>query len=142
MKKFKALKIVAILFFFGMGQTLFSQETGNKQTEKNQPVKKVTFVGNSGVKAKVSTSNGAGNSNQAQTGVDTQGKSFQLDENDPYQGRKDEFLAQIVLKELPQDFPKYEKWMGVRHYNQIIDEYYKKHLDILIPVLRQKLSGH
>lgn len=69
------------------------------------------------------------------------GDVFQLNENDPYQGRKEEFLAQITLKELPADFPKYEKWMGVKHYNEIIDEYYKKHLDILIPVLRQKLGG-
>lgn len=66
---------------------------------------------------------------------------FQLNEDDYYQGRKMEFLAQITLKELPNDFPKYEKWMGVRNYNQIIDEYYKKHLDILIPSLRQKLSN-
>lgn len=66
---------------------------------------------------------------------------FQLNENDAYQGRKGEFLAQIIIKELPKDFPKYEKWMGVRHYNEIIDDYYKKHLDILIPSLRQKLSN-
>jgi hypothetical protein len=143
MKKFEAIKIVILLCFFGMSQTLFSQENNPKQTEKNekQDVKKGTLAGGSAIKVKASTSNSSGNGGNIQTPVDTQGKSFQLDENDPYQGRKDEFLAQITLKELPQDFPKYEKWMGVRHYNQIIDEYYKKHLDILIPVLKQKLSG-
>ena len=142
MKKIKAIKIVFILCFFGMGQPLFSQENNPKQNGKNQTVKKTFAAGGTEVKAKASTSNGSGNSGTVQSPVDTQGKSFQLDENDPYQGRKDEFLAQITLKELPQDFPKYEKWMGVRHYNQIIDEYYKKHLDILIPLLKQKLSSH
>lgn len=137
MKKFKAMKIVFILCFFGMSQTLFSQEKNPKQTEK-----KAMLAEGSGVKAKASTSTGSGNNGATQSQVDTQGKSFQLDENDPYQGRKDEFLAQIILKELPKDFPKYEKWMGVRHYNAIIDEYYKKHLDILIPSLRQKLGGY
>ena len=141
MKKLKAIKIVFILCFIGMGQTVFSQQNNSKQTEKKQSVKNGTLSGNPDIKVKATTTKASGNST-GQSPVDTQGKSFQLDENDAYQGRKDEFLAQITLKELPQDFPKYEKWMGVRNYNQIIDEYYKKHLDILIPSLKQKLGGY
>ena len=64
---------------------------------------------------------------------------FQLDENDPYQGRKAEFLNQLIVTEIPADFPKYEKWMGVKHYNQIIDDYYKNHLDILKEKVKNKI---
>lgn len=69
--------------------------------------------------------------------VPTTGK-FQLDENDPYQGRKQEFLSKIILSDLPLDFPKYEKWMGVRNYNQIIDDYFKNHMDILKDKVKKK----
>ncbi len=65
--------------------------------------------------------------------------TFQLDENDPYQGRKAEFLNQLIINELPADFPKYEKWMGVKHYNQIIDDYYRNHLDILKETVKNKI---
>ena len=65
--------------------------------------------------------------------------NFQLDENDPYQGRKAEFLNQLIINELPSDFPKYEKWMGVKHYNQIIDDYYRNHLDILKEKVKNKI---
>ncbi|MBA4240996.1 MAG: hypothetical protein C0448_09735 [Sphingobacteriaceae bacterium] len=65
--------------------------------------------------------------------------NFQLDENDPYQGRKAEFLNQLIVSEIPADFPKYEKWMGVKHYNQIIDDYYRNHLDILKEKVKNKL---
>lgn len=115
---------------------IFSSILSFSQTKKNddgKPAKQSDA--NGGLKTKARTSEP-----KQQQGIKTE-SVFQLDENDAYQGRKEEFLAQITLKELPSDFPKYEKWMGVRHYNQIIDEYYKKHLDILIPSLRQKLEG-
>lgn len=73
--------------------------------------------------------------------VQYSGQSFQLDENDQFQGRKQEFLSQMTVKEIPSDFPKYEKWMGVKHYNEIIDDYYKKHLDIVNEGLKNKLQG-
>jgi len=63
-----------------------------------------------------------------------------LDENDPYQGRKEEFLSQLIVKELPADFPKYDKSYGVKNYNHIIDDYLSKHLDIVQPYLKTKLS--
>jgi hypothetical protein len=128
MKK-HALIILVLLFFAPISS--FSQ---NGATREEKPAKQINP--GSGIHVKANTSEPG-----KQAGIKTE-SVFQLDENDPYQGRKDEFLAQIILKELPNDFPKYEKWMGVRHYNQIIDEYYKKHLDILIPVLREKLSSH
>ena len=50
---------------------------------------------------------------------------FQLDETDSYQGRKSEFLSQIIPLELPIDFPTYTKNLGVKGYNQLITKYYK-----------------
>ena len=123
------------IYFFCNSQITFSQERNTNHTEKKATTNEV-----SSVRTKSVTSTNSTNTNNVQKQVDTQGKSFQLDENDAYQGRKEEFLSQITLKELPADFPKYEKWMGVRHYNEAITDYYKKHLDILIPSVKQKLT--
>lgn len=136
-----SFKILFTICFLIANQILLSQENKSKQisgnlrleTEQNATTKNEVVL-----KTKVATNNTTPASTQKQ--VDTQGKSFQLDENDYYQGRKEEFLSQITLKELPIDFPKYEKWMGVRHYNEVIDDYYKKHLDILNPIVKQKLT--
>lgn len=142
MKKLNtSIKVLFTFCFLSLSQILLSQES--KLKSNNEDSKLSVKSGNStnnepALKARVST-NGTYKSNASQ-GIDTQGKSFQLDENDQYQGRKEEFLSQITLKELPNDFPKYEKWMGVRHYNELIDDYYKKHLDILIPTVKQKLT--
>lgn len=64
---------------------------------------------------------------------------FQLNENDPYQGRKAEFLTQLIVKELPNDFPIYNKSYGVKGYNQIISVYYKSHINLLNEKLKYKL---
>ncbi|MBK6985242.1 MAG: hypothetical protein IPH32_11025 [Bacteroidetes bacterium] len=130
MKKIKSLATLLLtIAFFSTSQCLFSQESNsNRGGEKSRGT------------TKTRVSNADNNNSNVQKRVDTNGKSFQLDENDAYQGRTEEFLSQITLKELPQDFPKYEKWMGVRHYNEIISDYYKKHLDILIPSVKQKLT--
>ena len=45
----------------------------------------------------------------------------------------------MVVAEIPNDFPKYEKWMGIKHYNEIIEEYYRKHLDIVKEKVKNKL---
>lgn len=132
--------IAAMLFLFLNNSKLFSQENNSKQdkAKKQETIQKNT-TGNNQPMIKSSVTKTPINNN-VQKQVDTGGKSFQLDENDPYQGRKEEFLSQITLKELPSDFPKYEKWMGVRHYNNIITEYYKKHLDIVTPKVKEKLT--
>ncbi len=142
MKKIKSL--VAIIFtisFLTISQNLISQESKSKHVDEKpkDAAKKSTSTNNNGTKIKASKSVNK-NNNTVQTPVDTQGKSFQLDENDAYQGRTQEFLAQITLNELPSDFPKYEKWMGIKSYNQIVDEYYRKHLDILKPIVKNKLT--
>lgn len=130
-----SFKILFTICFLIANQILLSQESKSKQVSGQNATPKNEVV----LKSKVLTNTNT-TTTSTQKQVDTQGKSFQLDENDFYQGRKEEFLSQITLKELPADFPKYEKWMGVRHYNEVISDYYKKHLDILIPSVKQKLT--
>ena len=63
-----------------------------------------------------------------------------IDENDVYMGRKDEFLGNLTVNELPADFPKYEKSYGLRYYNNIVDNFYASHKDILKAHVRQKIE--
>lgn len=142
MKKINGINTLFIICFFSISQSLFSQQNNSKHVGESpqNTQKKGSSSSDSQIKTKVSTSAAVPKNTNTQPQVDTQGKSFQLDENDMYQGRKEEFLSQLTVKELPSDFPKYEKWMGVRHYNEAITDYYKKHLDILIPSVRQKMT--
>lgn len=61
------------------------------------------------------------------------------DENDMYMGRKNEFLNAMTVKELPPDFPKYQKEWSVKDYNAVVDAYYTTHLDILKEKPKQKI---
>ncbi|HEX7414266.1 MAG TPA: hypothetical protein VF411_09490 [Bacteroidia bacterium] len=63
-----------------------------------------------------------------------------IDENDIYMGRKDEFLGNLTVNELPADFPKYEKSYGLRYYNNLVDNFYLTHKDILKEKVRQKIE--
>ncbi|MBS1637130.1 MAG: hypothetical protein JST26_14525 [Bacteroidetes bacterium] len=103
-----------------------------------------------GVKAKEQPSNtkevgrrqfGQATETKQITQVETNGKSFQLDENDPYQGRKEEFLSNLTVKELPADFPKYDKSYGVGGYNTLVDQFYMTHQDILVESVRRKMAS-
>ena len=64
-----------------------------------------------------------------------------IDENDIYMGRKAEFLGNMTVTELPADFPKYDKSYGLRYYNNLVDNYYGAHKNILKDNVRQKLEG-
>lgn len=65
-----------------------------------------------------------------------------IDENDIYMGRKAEFLGNLTISELPADFPKYDKSYGLRYYNNLVDNYYGSHKDILKPKVREKIEYH
>jgi hypothetical protein len=54
-------------------------------------------------------------------------------------GRKNEFLNAMIVKELPLDFPKYQKEWSVKDYNAVVDAYYTTHLDILKEKPKQKI---
>ncbi len=45
----------------------------------------------------------------------------------PYQGRTAEFLSMMVVDKLPADFPKYEKGTGIKYYNDVVENYCRKH---------------
>lgn len=122
-KSIQLFSILLVLSFLSFSKNSFGQEKKIKENQSFPGEKKSNNV----IPAK--------NSKQVQT----VGEGFQLDENDQYQGRKQEFLSQIIIKEIPVDFPKYEKWMGVKHYNEIIEEYYKMHLDIVKESVKNKL---
>lgn len=62
------------------------------------------------------------------------------DINDPYMGRKAEFLNQMIVTELPADFPKYEQQWDVKDYNAVVDAYYINHPEILKEKFRQKVK--
>jgi len=135
MKKTIAIVFIALLAFTN---SLFSQ-ANTVPAENNPKLKEAALKANQkNQQRKVKTSPSTAVSNSKQ--VKTIPNSFQLNENDQYQGRREEFLSQMIVKEIPSDFPKYEKWMGVRHYNEIIEEYYKKHLDIVTEKVKNKLS--
>ena len=60
--------------------------------------------------------------------------------DDKYMGRRDEFLNDITLPELPADFPAYEKQWSLKEYNQVVDAYFLNHKDILKDRVREKLE--
>ena len=67
-------------------------------------------------------------------------ESTVINEDDPYQGRKQEFLNQLIIDKLPDDFPKYEKGSGIKAYNNIVDAYYRQHPAILKDGPRKKMG--
>jgi hypothetical protein len=62
------------------------------------------------------------------------------DVNDKYMGRKEEFLNSMIVKELPADFPVYDKTWGVKEYNAVVDAYFMQHLDLLKERVKQKIQ--
>jgi hypothetical protein len=64
------------------------------------------------------------------------------DVNDKYMGRKDEFLNMLTVKELPADFPLYDKQWGLKEYNAVVDAWAQDHMDILKERVRQKVQYH
>lgn len=62
--------------------------------------------------------------------------------NDKYMGRRDEFLNNLTVTELPADFPVYEKQWGLKEYNAVVDAYYMNHMELLKPKVKQKVQYH
>ncbi len=67
--------------------------------------------------------------------------TYQLEETDQYQGRKEEFLSLLIVKELPSDFPKYNKSYGVGGYNKVVEDFLATHKNILIESVKRKLES-
>jgi hypothetical protein len=70
----------------------------------------------------------------------TNGPVNNINEDDIYMGRKAEFLNNLTVSELPSDFPKYDKSYGLRYYNNLVDNYYGAHKNILQPRVKEKME--
>ncbi|MDF2438177.1 MAG: hypothetical protein K0Q95_2553 [Bacteroidota bacterium] len=62
------------------------------------------------------------------------------DLNDRYMGRASEFLGNLTVSQLPADFPVYEKTMGLKEYDQAVEAFYYKHMDIVREPVKEKLK--
>jgi hypothetical protein len=62
------------------------------------------------------------------------------DVNQPYMGRKAEFLGNLTVSELPADFPQYDKAWSLKDYNGVVDAWYMLHMDILRPRVKAKIE--
>jgi hypothetical protein len=62
--------------------------------------------------------------------------------NDKYMGRSAEFLGDMTVKEMPSDFPVYEKTMSREDYDKVVHAYYVRHTEILTEKVLNTLSAH
>ncbi len=62
----------------------------------------------------------------------------QLNENDKYMGKGQEFLNMIILDSLPSDFPHYQKGFDFVEYDGRVEKYFKEHKHILKDVYKSK----
>lgn len=131
MKKIKGIAILAIAFLTNGVYAQTTQSSGNAKLKTEAEKAHVERKSKPNLKQE-SKPAGSTDANLA----------VQLDENDPYQGRKKEFENMFSAKQLPADFPLYHKSYGIRGYNQVIDNYCAGHLNILTQQLREKIQGH
>ncbi|MGZ4054802.1 MAG: hypothetical protein ACXVDZ_03280 [Bacteroidia bacterium] len=104
---------------------------------------KTTNTSSSKTAPQATNSRTSASSSKAQTtAVAAQPAATQLpyDVNDKYMGRKEEFLFMTTLKELPSDFPLYDKQWGVKEYNGVIEAYFMQHIDILKDNVKPKIQ--
>lgn len=134
----KKIKVIVLIAIFSFAYSAFSQTT-SAPAGNNPSLKEAALKANQKKQQQKNNASSTTTLNSSKK-VETIPNNFQIDENDQYQGRREEFLSQMIVKEIPSNFPKYEKWMGVRHYNEIIEEYYKQHLDIVTEKVKNKLS--
>jgi len=152
------MKQVFTLLLVSAGITVFAQEKTAKTATATPPVKETKQVAPAPVSAASRTAPGelqkpatppstetqampdprtAATSSQVRT---VQPAPLPYDVNDKYMGRKDEFLNDITLPELPADFPVYDKQWSLKEYNQVVDAYFINHKDILKERVREKVE--
>ena len=119
MKKITGIVLLVSMFF---AFSLTGQTNSVQNYKKTQSVSEPSVINNS-----------------SQTATNT--SNLQIDENDEYQGRTQEFLSLLIVKELPADFPKYNKSYGIRGYNELLDNFLANHKDIITESVRKKLES-
>lgn len=143
------MKLTRLLFlagmFIGCINVNAQTEEQKKQTAPQQTAPQQTVNPKLKEKAlKAKANRPKARSAQSTQGVENKGNinSTGLNEDDPYQGRTVEFLSLMVVDKIPADFPKYQKGTGVKYYNDIVENYFRQHLDLLKDKPKQKLSRH
>ncbi len=131
MKKIRAIAIIAIILFTGIVKAQSSSPNNKEKLKANAQKANIERQSKPSPKSETKPA-----------GTEGANLAIQLDENDPYQGRKQEFENMFSAKKLPADFPLYHKSYGIRGYNQVIDSYCAGHLNLLTPQLREKIQGH
>ena len=119
MKKITGIVLLVSMFF---AFSLTGQTNSVQNYKKTQSVSEPSVINNS-----------------SQTATNT--SNLQIDENDEYQGRTQEFLSLLIVKELPADFPKYNKSYGIRGYNELLDNFLATHKDIITESVRKILES-
>lgn len=136
MHKEKMIFKYTFLFFLMFNAVCFfgqsAKEIKIKEAENTQPQNKQQHYdfGNKSV------------STQSKEGSQNIAPVHYINEEDSYQGRQKEILNNLTVKEIPTDFPKYQKGKGVKWYNEQMDNYYRTHPAIVTELVRKKLLGN
>jgi len=131
--KMKSFLIAFIVFYTSM---FFAQNT-KKNSDINVSHKKIANQ-NSAATTIASDKSSEPQKNKHEN-INIKPSSY-IKEDDMYQGRQKEILNNLTVKEIPNDFPKYQKGKGIIWYNEQMDNYYKNHHDIVTELVRKKLG--
>jgi hypothetical protein len=129
-------KSFLIVFLMFCTFTFFAQST-SKNSDSNTKHKKIAQQ-NSPVTSTSATKVSEPQQNKYEK-VNVKPTSY-INEDDIYQGRQKEILNILTVKEIPADFPKYEKGKGIIWYNEQMDNYYRNHPDIITEQVRKKFG--
>jgi hypothetical protein len=132
------MKQVFTLFFLLVGIAVFSQQKQNTEARTTSTTTTTTITSESKDQTvPVAGQRTAASSSQTRTSA---ANPVSYDVNDPYLGRKAEFLKNLTVPELPVDFPTYQKQWSYEDYNQVVDAYYKQHKEILTEKVKARIA--
>ncbi len=148
------MKQIFTVLFLLFGLTVFSQQktTAKQQQAKPQAAKPATATkptaASTSAPAEIKpaattenqTSTNSPDPRTAASSSQSRAVALPYDVDDKYMGRKDEFLNDITLPELPADFPVYDKQWNLKEYNQVVDAYFINHKEILKARVREKID--
>lgn len=126
------MKRILTLSFFLFSIAAFSQQKAAKQPAAATPVSSSEAQRIAEQEAR------AGMAVKART---TEPAPLPYDVNDMYMGRKNEFLRQMVVSELPADFPVYRREWSLMDYNLAVEAYYLSHKELLTQNALNKINS-
>jgi len=123
--KLHTMRIIITSFLLFIGVTAWSQTINRTQPGANPPSGTTTT-----------------DQPAVQRAVQTQVKetsNLAYDVNDRYMGRKNEFLNSMIVSELPEDFPVYDRIWSVKDYSAVVEAYYANHMNLLKDRVKEKM---